>query len=337
MDSDIWRRCLSLLLLLLGAMYCASAEIAYASLNRIRAKNAADHGNRRAKRALDILEDFDQALTTLLIGNNITHIGFATLSTVIATKLWGVGSVKYVTMASTLIIFFFSELIPKSYAKSNYSYALLISGSLRVLMTLFKPLAWFFTKISSFISRFFKEDNIPDITEEEFYAILETAGNEGVLEEDTQKLVDSAVDFDVKLVKDLFRPLDEIEMVNVKADQEEILAQIQATAYSRLPIYRGQKENVIGILHTKTYLRQQIKGESLNLYRMMRKPVYVRWDMPADEVLRTMSGSRNHIAIVKGDSVNVVGIISMEDILESLVGEIWDEQDRKVLQEAGQA
>ncbi len=332
MDDNLWLNLLILLILLLGAMYCASAEIAFASLNVIRAKKLADEGDKRAKRALYILDNFEKALTTLLIGNNITHIGFASVATLIATKLWGVGSVTYMTLVSTIIVFFVSEMIPKSYAKSNFNYAMTISGSLVFLMKLFTPLSYFFTLISVFVSKLFKESDNKGITEEDFYTILKTVNEEGVLQEDKQELINSAIVFDVKKVKDAYAPLDNVELVDITKPVDEIAEQIKKTKYSRLPVYRGKRENIIGILHTKQFLRAYIKKKDMkSIKELLRKTIAVNHKAPIDNVLHAMSSRRNHISLVLDDHSKVIGIITLEDILEELVGEIWDEEDLKEL------
>lgn len=327
MDGDGWPRVILLIILLLGAAYCASAEIAFASLNKIRVKNLADKGDKRAINALYVTDNFDKALTTLLIGNNITHIGFASLVTLIVTQAWGTTAVKYATVVSTIIVFLFSEMIPKSYAKSNLDYALRVSNSLSMLIRIFTPLSNFFTLISDGISRLFNVSADTEINEEYFHEIMESVQEEGVLDEYKQKLVHSALDFDVTKVEDIFTPLECVESVDIESPTEEVLKQIKRTRYSRLPVYKERKDNIIGILQTKKFLKAYLRKDFTHIQSLLYKPCFVKTSVPIDDLLKKMSNDKNHICIVEAGDEKVVGIVTMEDILEELVGEIWDEND----------
>ncbi|MFY9213836.1 MAG: hemolysin family protein [Tissierellaceae bacterium] len=327
MDSGGWIKIILLFSLLLGAAYCASSEIAFASLNKIRVKKQAENGDKKAMKALYVTENFDKALTTILIGNNLTHIGFASLVTLIATQTWGLGSVKYATIFSTIVVFLLSEMIPKSYGKSNYKYALAIAGSLSALMKIFTPFSYFFTIISNFISNMFSASDEPEINEEEFYEIMTTAEEEGVLDKERQELIHSALDFDVIKAGDILTPIDQVESIDINWPIEDILSKVKSTRYSRLPVYSGNKDKIIGILRTKEFLKQYIRNDSIDLRKVLRKPRFINKNIPIDDLLRKMSREKNHISIIVNKDKKVVGIITVEDILEELVGDIWDEED----------
>ncbi|HCS75174.1 MAG TPA: HlyC/CorC family transporter [Clostridiales bacterium] len=327
MDGDGWPRVILLIILLLGASYCASAEIAFASLNTVRVKSLADKGDKRAINALHVIDNFDKALTTLLIGNNITHIGFASLATLIVTQLWGTLAVKYSTVVSTIIVFLFSEMLPKSYAKSNLNYALAVSSSLNKMIRIFTPLTKFFTFISDSFIRLFGVTEEAEMNEEDFYEIMESVEEEGILDEYRQELVRSALDFDVTMAGDIYTPLEAVESINIESSTEGILKKVKETKYSRLPVYKERKENIIGILQTKKFLKSYIRKEFSDIQTLLVKPGFVKMNVQIDDLLRKMSSDKNHICIVKDNNDKTAGIITMEDILEELVGEIWDEDD----------
>lgn len=311
----------------MGAAYCASAEIAYSSLNTIRVRNLADKGDKRAKRALYISDNFDKSLTTLLIGNNITHIAFASVVTLMVTRVWGTSYVKYGTLVSTLVVFLFSEMIPKSYGNSNLKYALRISGSLKGLIKIFTPLSFLFTKIADAITRLFKVRDDSGMSEEDFQDIMRAVEEEKVLDEGKQNLLGSALNFDVIRVGDIFTPLMDVASIDIDAEGEDKLALIKEEKFSRFPVYSGEKDKIIGLLQTKKFLRTYIKKDYTGVSSLMIKPSYVTTDVFVDDLLRQMSRTKSHLYFVKDEKGKVIGIITLEDILEELVGEIWDESD----------
>ncbi|MEA4847945.1 MAG: hemolysin family protein [Clostridiaceae bacterium] len=328
MDSDSWIRIILLILLILGAAYCAASEISYASVNKIRMKNYADNGDDRAKKAMYISNNFDQALTTILIGNNLTHIGFASLATLISTQLWGIESVKYTTIVATVIVFLVSEMIPKSYAKANnVKIALAVSGSLSALMKVSSPIASLFMFIGHKLSKLFPEAQEPAITEEEFYDIIETAKEEGILDSGKQELVNSALDFDGITVGDILTVREDIVALDIDSTQEEILKKIRTQKYSRLPVYKGSIDNIIGILQVRKFLKLYIRHDVFDVRSLLLEPHFISKKAPIDDVLKEMSNKKLHISIVVDDLGKTLGVVTVEDILEELVGEIWDEED----------
>ena len=263
MDSDSWIRVILLAFLTIGAAYCAASEISYAAMNKIRIKSFAENGDKRAIKAMYISDNFDRALTTLLIGNNITHIAFGSLATLLATQLWGVKSVKYTTVVSAIFVFLVSEMIPKSYAKANSeSFALTVSHSLSFLMRALAPVSAFFMSIGGRISSLFPKAAEPAITEEEFLDIIETAEEEGVLDKDKQELVNSALNFDVITAGDIYTGRDKILALDVNSTYQEILQAIKTHKYSRLPVYQDSLDNIVGILHARDFLMLFKTGET---------------------------------------------------------------------------
>jgi CBS domain containing-hemolysin-like protein len=328
MESDSWMRVILLVFLTMGAAYCAGSEISYAAMNKLRIRRRAEDGNKPAISAMYIVNNFDQALTTLLISNNLMNISFGTVAALIAMDLWGVGSVKYVTILTAVFVFFFNEMIPKNYARANSeNFALAVSGSLRLLMRILSPVAFLFVQISQQISKQFPECQDPEITEEELYDIFEAAQIEGVLDESEHELVHSTLHFDVTTAGDILTHNDKITALNIHASHDEILQIIKGHKFSRLPVYEDSMDNIIGVLHVRRYLKTCIAQEGVDIRSALLEPHYTGKEIPIDHLLQEMSSKKSHMCIVRDEAKKTLGIVTVEDILEELVGEIWDEND----------
>lgn len=320
--------------LLLLAAYFAGAEIALASVNRIRLENRAEDGDKRAKRVIYILDHFDKALTTLLIGTNVTHAGIATLSTVFTYNLFDSieampdYAVTLSTIISTIVVFLIGEMIPKAFAKAcNERFALAISSSLVFLMKVMTPVSFFFSVISEWVSRPFKKkaEETPTVTEEELYDIIETFVEENEIDEETEELVQNAIDFSARTAKDVMTPWENVLRINVHDPNEQVLECIKNSTYSRLPVV-NDKGRVIGTLSIRNFLKCHYKKENFNVRKIMTKATMISDETPVDDLLSTLSANRAHIAYVRSGG-KIVGIITVEDILEELVGEIYDEKE----------
>lgn len=329
MESDSWLSYLLFVMLVLGGGYFAGIEISYASANKIRLKNYAENGDPRAKKALYILDNFEKALTTLLIGNNIMHIGCAAIATLIATRLWGVNSIKYTTIAVTIIVFLISEMIPKSYAKSHAEqFALAVSGSMCFLMKLLTPITIIFTLLNKFVSMFFKENKEPTVTEDELYDIIENITENGSLAEEKGDLIYSALEFDDITVQEVLVPRVDVVAIDADTSYSEILNIIRSNKFSRYPVYRETIDNIIGVLSIRKFLKNYLKvGDAIKLEELLDEPYFVYRKTRIDELLRVISNKKVHMSIVTDDYGGTMGIVTAEDILEELVGEIWDEDD----------
>ena len=331
MGSDSWYYVL-LFFLILGGGYFAGSEIAYASVNKIRIKNYAEDGDARAKKALYILNNFDKSISTLLVGNNLMHIGAATTATVIATRTWGQGAVAYSTLITTLVVFLVSEMIPKNLAKSrNEDFALAVAESLYVLMKLLTPVVFFFTSISKGVSKLFKKQDEPTVTEDELYDILETIKEEGSLEAGKSKLISSALEFADVTAQDALTARVDVVAIDIDSTCDEILQTIKEEKYSRLPVYEDNIDHIIGILNIRKFLKVYMKqGNHINLRALLDPPYFVPKTTKIDDLLQEMSRRKLHMAIVNDDYGGTLGIMTVEDILEELVGEIWDEDDEVI-------
>ncbi len=327
----IFRFVFFFLLLLLGGAYFAGAETSLSSVNRIRMMSNADNGSKQAKRVLYLLDHFDEALSAILIGNNIMHIGSATLATILATRMrWGDFGVSMASLVTTLLVFFLSEMIPKTIAKAcNERFAMVIAPSLRIIMKILHPVSIGFTALTSFIMKLsqFKEVEEPTVTEEELHDIIDTLDEEGDIDRDTTELIQSALDFTETPVEEVYTPWDQVTFLRSNMKPKEIVSIIEKTNHSRLPVL-NKDSKVIGIVQIRKYLKAYLQfHDHVQLQRVMDKPFFVQLGTPIDEQLAGMSASKTHIAIVRNEKNEEVGILTVEDILEELVGEIYDEDD----------
>lgn len=318
-------------LLMIGSAYFSGTEISLASVNRIHMMSRADKGVKSAERVLRILDNFDEALSVLLIGNNIVNIGCATLATVIATEIWGTRAVTLSTVVTTVVIFIFGEMLPKCFARScNERFAETVSASLLFLMKLLKPLSLFFTSVSKAVSKPFKRhtENQVTMTEDELNDIVENISEEDGFDEDTGKLVKSAMHFSDSSAADVMIPWDKVQKIHTNYKTSQILEIVKKSVHSRIPVV-DRNGDIKGILQIRRFLKAYAKTKhSIILASVTDYPYFVLASSPIDEVLTDLSNHRRNLAVVKDDGGAVVGILTVEDILEELVGEIYDEDDR---------
>lgn len=335
MDDSPARCFIFIIVLLVLAGYFAGTEIALASVNRIRMATRAENGDRAAKRVLYVLDHFDKALTTLLIGNNVTHAGIATLSTLFTYSLFDSieampdYAVTVSTVIATVVVFFIGEMVPKSFAKTcNESFAVFACGPLIFLMKVLTPISVLFSLFSDAVSRPFKKqaEEAPTVTEEELYDIIETYVEENDIDEETEELVQNAIEFSESTVREVMTPWDAVVKIHENTPADEVLAIIKGSTHSRFPVL-GDKGVVIGTLSMRSFLKRYLKDPNVTVRDVMASPVYINANTPVDDLLAMLSGKRTHIAYVRGGK-SVLGIITVEDILEELVGEIYDEEDQ---------
>ena len=341
MGSDSIPLWIIFIICVVGGAYFAATESSFSAVNKIKIKALADDGNKKAQGVMYILNKFDKALTTLLIGNNVTKIAGAAVFTLIATDIFrekfGVSDTFLDSFAfsmicsamSTVIIFLFSEMIPKSFANDrSETVSLFFQSSLRLCMKILKPIAAFFGLISTFASKLFsKKEAEPSITEDELTEIIETAEEEGVVDEEQGDMLKSAIEFAKTTVGDIMTMEKDIDFIRLNATPEEILEVIRSTNHSRLPIKADNSNRVVGILRTRTYLIEYKRNPKLKLRSVMKPPHRVNKNAKIDDLLTDMRQHKIQIAIVLDDDKKVVGLVSIEDILEELVGEIFDEED----------
>lgn len=317
-------------MLIFGA-YFAGSESAFTAMNKIRIKSRADDGDKKAKKALYIANNFEKAITTLLIGNNITHIAAASVATIFVAGIWNINDSRVsilCTALTTVIVFLFSEMIPKAFANDRSdTMAVACAGSLRVLMKILAPLVAFFSLISNAVSKIFAKEDTPSITEEELYDIIDTIEEEGVMDEEQSDLFKSALDFSGTIASDVMTVKDDICAIDISMSNEDIVKTIISVNHSRLPVYDGTIDEIVGVLHIRSFLKEYAKNNNADLRDMLTETFFVRDNAKIDDLLSVMRQKKIYLAVVTDEADHTVGIVTIEDFLEELVGEIWDEDD----------
>lgn len=329
MDDGSWLSWIIIALLILMATYFAACETAFSSVSRIKLKAEVDHGNPRAKKASYIVENFDSAITTILIGTNIVQIVSAAMITFQVTNLWGIGWVTLSAVVTTLALFFVGEMIPKTLAK-KYSLRLSMSlaPSLRTFMTLFKPLAFVLTKIGNAFSKLSASDSEITVTEDELHDIIENMKDEGNLDAEQGELVYSALTFADVSAESIVTPRVDVAAINIASSPADILSFMQGSNHSRFPAYAETIDNVVGVLQIRKFIKNYLRqGDSLVVSSVLDDVYFAHQSTKIDELLSAMSHKRVNMAIITDNYGGTVGIVTVEDILEELVGEIWDEDD----------
>ena len=332
MDDGSILSVLIILALLLFADYFAVCETSFAAVSRIRLKTAMERGDRRANKAMYVCERFDKAITTILIGTNIVHLSCASYVTVLVTRRWGLSAVTLSTFVTTLVVFFVGEMLPKSVAK-KYSLRLALgtASSLVFFMHLLTPVSFVLTKIGELASRLTKGDSEVSVTEDELYDIIENMTDEGDLDSEQGDLVHSALAFGDLTAESILTARVDMETIDVDDPLEEILAQVKASRHSRIPVYQDSVDNIIGVLQIRRFMREYLqKREKTDLRSLLDEPYFVHQSAKIDELLSVMSSKKINMTIVTDSYGGTVGIVTVEDILEELVGEIWDEDDEVV-------
>ena len=318
-----------IILLLIISAICSATETAFSSCNRIRLKKLADDGSKSAKNAVYICEHFDKALTAILIGNNVVNILSSALATVLFTKYLGSSSVGVATLVMTVLVLIFGEIIPKSLAKENSeSFSVFMAAPLRIFMFILTPLIWFFSGITGLVSKLAgKKKEEPTITEEELKYIIDEIEDEGVLEEQESDLVRSALEFDEITIDKILVPRVSVEAVEAGDSLEKVKDLFISTKYSRLPVYEKDIDHIIGVVHQSDLFELYLGKKKKTLVDIMKKPVYISETIRISEALKKMQKAKVHLAVVLDQYGGTEGICTLEDIIEELVGEIYDESD----------
>ncbi len=331
MDADSRISLIFIFVLLLLAAVFAISETAFASASQSKIKVSADRGDDRAERALDILENIETAISTLLICTNIVHLTIATAVTVMVTRLWGLSVVSISTIITTLVVFFAGEMLPKSIAKKNpEKFALRTAGLLSVMMKVFSPLAKLLTWIGIQAARLTKGEPEISVTEDELLDIFEDLNEEGVLDDEQEDMLSSVLEFTDTRTGRILTPKRKIVGLDANIPKDKILEELNTMTHSRIVVYDGEIDNVVGILRIREYLKEYLNtGIIPDIREMSDEPYWVSSKTMADELLEEMSRARQNIALVKGVNGKFIGLVSIEDILEELVGDIFDESDEE--------
>ena len=318
----------SLIALVALSAFFSASETAYTSLNRTRLKSMANGGSRRAEKALKLAEDYDRLLSGILVGNNIVNILSASLATVLFVRLIGGAGVSVSTAVMTVVVLMFGEIAPKSIAKERpEKLALAFYPALNAILVLLTPIIFLSTCWQKLVYRVFKPAEERGITEEELITIVEEAESDGEIDEHESELIRSAIEFGDLTAEDILTPRVDLVAVDVGDGIDEIARVFEESGRSRVPVYEDSIDNIVGILHEKDFYRQ--RGVR-SVREMMSPPLCVVPSTQLGVLLKLLQKTKNHMAVVLDEYGGVVGIVTMEDILEELVGEIWDEHDEVV-------
>ena len=327
MSSDaIWDIIIIIVLIMLSA-YFSATETAFTSINKIRLKNMAGDGDRKAERVLQLSEKYDKLLTTILVGNNIVNITMTAIATVLFVKLLGPYGPTVATVVITVIVLIFGEITPKNIAKEKpESFAMASAPVLKKLMTILTTVNFVFTKWKQLIARIFRLDNTDAITEDELLTMVEEAESSGGIEENQSELIQNAIEFNEITAEDVMTPRPEMKAIDVECPKEELAVLFKETGYSRLPVYEEEIDKIIGVINQKDF-HNYIAGTNRNIADYVMPVVFVSTAIKISDLLKKMQQLKTHMAIVIDEYGGTEGLVTMEDIIEELVGEIFDEHD----------
>ena len=318
----------ALVILVACSAFFSASETAFSSLNQIRLKSRAEDGDAAAARVLAMAGKYDKLLSTILIGNNIVNIAAASIGTILFTKALGAERGATVsTMVLTVVVLIFGEVTPKSLAKEMpETVATMVSPVLNLLMLLFTPLTWLFTQWKRLLGHFIRSSEEDTITEGELMTMVSEAENDGELTDRESELIRSAIEFDDVEVEEILTPRVDVIAVEDDLPLDEVAQTFAESGYSRLPVYHGTIDNIIGVVHEKDFYLARLKKEA-TLEELVKPTLYTTGSTQISQLLRTLREQHHHMAVVVDEYGGTEGIITLEDILEELVGEIWDEHD----------
>ncbi len=333
MDSTSIAMTAAILLLITMSAYFSATETAFSSLNKIRLKSKAEAGNRRAALTLQLAEDYDRLLSTILIGNNIVNITASTVATILFIRLVGQAyGPTLSTVVLTVVVLVFGEVSPKSIAKERpEQFAMWSAPVLRVFLVLLRPLNFLFAQWKRLLSRVIRTSEDSGITEEELITMVSEAESEGGLDEHESELIRSAIEFGDLEVGDILTPRVEIAAVPEDATMDEVAAVFAESGFSRLPVYHDTVDDIVGVLHEKDFYAARYRGQR-DLTGCVGAVQFTTPNTAIGALLRTLQREKSHMAVVVDEYGGTEGIVTLEDIVEELVGEIWDEHDEVVEQ-----
>ena len=328
MDDGSMTLIVALVILVACSAFFSPSETAFSSLNQIRLKSRAEDGDASAARVLAMAEKYDKLLSTILIGNNIVNIAAASIGTILFTR--ALGAERGATMSTivlTIVVLIFGEVTPKSLAKEMpETVATAVSPMLNLLMVLFTPLTWLFSQWKRLLGHFVHSTEEDTITEGELMTMVSEAENDGELTDRESELIRSAIEFDDVEVEEILTPRVDVVAVEDNTSLDEVAQTFAESGYSRLPVYHDTIDNIIGVVHEKDFYLARLKKET-SLEELVKPTLYTTGSTQISQLLRTLREQHHHLAVVVDEYGGTEGIITLEDILEELVGEIWDEHD----------
>ncbi len=328
MDS-YWSVILLLLFLLSLSAFFSASETALTAANRIRLKNQVENGDKKAGRALKAITNYDNSLSTLLISNNIVNIFFTSLTTFIFTDAFGTSGVGIATGITTVVVIIFGEVLPKSLANENAeSFLKTCSGVLLFLSNIFNPIIKLLTFLKNKVAeKLSKGESGPSVTEQELMSIIDVIEDEGVMEEDEAELVQSAIEFNDISASEVLTPRVDIFAVSIESSIDYIKEQFLNQNFSRMPVYEGSIDKILGFISQKEFFSKLLKNEDIVLKELLKPCLYVPPKKRVITIMQELQKDKVHMAVVTDEYGGTLGIVTLEDILEELVGDIWDEHD----------
>lgn len=325
MESQLLTELLAMAICIAFSAYFSASETAFSSLNRARMKAMAEQGDKRAERALALAEQYDRLLSTLLIGNNIVNIAAASIGTVMFVRYYGDLGATISTMVITIVVLIFGEISPKSLAKdSPERFAMLSAPLLRILMWVLAPLNFLFSQWKKLLTVIFRVKDDRRLTQQELLVLVDEVEQEGGIDRDEGELLRSAIEFPDQEAEDILTHRVDLEAVQMNASREEVAKVFRESRYSRLLVYGEDLDDIRGVIHLKDFCDAP---EGAALKDMMTSPLFVPPSVKISALLRQLQRSKSHVAVVSDEFGGTLGIVTLEDILEELVGEIWDEHD----------
>lgn len=327
MDSHSTPLILILVVLIILSAYFSATETAFSSLNRIRLKNLAAGGNKRAKLAYALSENYDELLSTILVGNNIVNIASASIATVLFVTAFGDLGATLSTVVMTVVVLIFGEVSPKSLAKENpESFAMFSAPILRVLIVVLKPVNFLFRQLKKGLQKLFKVKANRAFTDSELLTIVEEAQQEGGIDESEGELIRNVIEFDDIEAIDIMTPRVDVSAIPKDMPQDQIARLFRETGYSRLPVYEESIDSIIGIIHEKNFY-SYIWGTNTSIETILKPAQFIPPSMKISALMKLLQQNKLHIAVIVDEFGGTEGIVTLEDVIEELVGEIWDEHD----------
>ncbi len=327
MDSSMGLTVLWLVILIFCSACFSATETAFSSLNKIRLKNLSNNGSKKADLALRLAENYDVLLSSILIGNNVVNIAASSLATVLFIELFPVYGVTISTVVMTVVVLIFGEISPKSLAKETpESFAMFSAPILKLIMLILTPFNMIFGWWKLLLNKLFRTKSESGITEEELITIVEEAQTEGGINEAERDLIKSAIEFNDLEAGDILTPRVDLLAVDIEDDTEELYKIFIESKYSRIPVYKDTIDNIIGVIHQRDFFVKN-RNEGVPLEELVKPVVFVSNSIKISKLIKHLQKSHAHIAVVADEYGGTMGIVTMEDILEELVGDIWDEHD----------
>lgn len=318
---------IAIIILILFSAYFSATETAFTSINKIKLKTMAGDGDRKAQKVLELEEKYDKLLTTILIGNNVVNISMTAIATVLFVGLLAHNGAAVSTIVITVVVLIFGEITPKNIAKERpEAFAMFSAPIISLFMTILTPINFLFTKWKEFIIRLFKLNSSDTITDDEILTMVEEAETGGGIDEERSELIQNAIEFDELTAEEVMTPRPEMAAIDMDCTEEELAKMFEESGFSRLPVYEEEIDKIIGVINQKDF-HYHVVGTDKHIADYVTPVVFVAETMKIFDLLRKMQQLKTHMAIVIDEYGGTSGLVTMEDIIEELVGEIYDEYD----------